>query len=134
MELAIRTFTRKFVNGLSKRIERDLSLTSSEANTWRLVKEKGLKLFAPEREGGYGVFNKRPRMEIGSRIASRLCNICLSSGSTISLDSEPPRDDKVEEATKERVRLSQTASYNPKEREEHLGRRAGCGDFGGEMV
>jgi exonuclease 3'-5' domain-containing protein 1 len=45
-----------------------------------------------------------------------------------------PWDDKVEEATKERVRLSQTASYNPKGEGRALGRRVGCDDFDREMV
>jgi hypothetical protein len=119
MELAIRTLTRKFVNGLSKRIERDLSLAPSEANTGRAVKEKGLKLFAPEKGGGYGVFNKKPRMEIGSRIASRMCNIFLSSGSTTSLDSEPPGTVRWRKLRRNEFDCPRQLRTIRREREEH---------------
>ncbi|CZR67230.1 uncharacterized protein PAC_17129 [Phialocephala subalpina] len=51
MELATRYLSKKFVYGLSKCIERDLSLTAGEKQAWEGVKEKGRKLFAPERGG-----------------------------------------------------------------------------------
>jgi exonuclease 3'-5' domain-containing protein 1 len=101
------------VNGLSIRIERDLSLTPSEANTWRAVKEKGLKLFAPGRGGGYEVFNRRP-MD-GDRVAYRKQDVKYLPKLWKYYQSRlrAPWDDNMEEATKERVRLSQTALYNP---------------------
>ncbi|TVY80733.1 hypothetical protein LSUE1_G005971 [Lachnellula suecica] len=60
MELATRTSRKKFVNGLSKCIERDLLSTYSEKQGMKNTKEAGLKLFAPERGGSYDVFNVRP--------------------------------------------------------------------------
>jgi exonuclease 3'-5' domain-containing protein 1 len=60
MELATRTYFKRYVKGLSKCIKRDLSLTISERKTWIETKEKGLDLFAPERSGSYEVFNARP--------------------------------------------------------------------------
>lgn len=60
MELATRSFSRKYVNGLAKCIERDARLTTYEARCWKASKEKGLRLFAPERGGSYDVFNVRP--------------------------------------------------------------------------
>lgn len=60
MELATRSFSRKYVNGLAKCIERDARLTTYEARCWKASKEKGLRLFAPERGGNYDVFNVRP--------------------------------------------------------------------------
>lgn len=60
MELATRTFERRVVSGLSKCIERDAPLTIQEQLSWKANKERGVKLFAPERGGSYQVFNERP--------------------------------------------------------------------------
>ncbi|KAE8360863.1 hypothetical protein BDV27DRAFT_161282 [Aspergillus caelatus] len=60
MELATRNFSKKYVHGLAKCIENDAPMTLSERNAWKLGKEKGLKLFAPERGGSYEVFNVWP--------------------------------------------------------------------------
>lgn len=60
MEYATRTFRRKFVNGLSKCIERDSNMTYTQRLEWQQVKERGVKLFAPEKGGTYEVFNHRP--------------------------------------------------------------------------
>ncbi|KAL5337969.1 ribonuclease H-like domain-containing protein [Aspergillus crustosus] len=59
-ELATRSGSKKFINGLAKCIERDAGLSSSEATTWKDTKESGKRLFAPERRGSYEVFNARP--------------------------------------------------------------------------
>jgi exonuclease 3'-5' domain-containing protein 1 len=60
MEYATRTFQKKFVNGLAKCIDRDLNLSYSQKVECQRVKEKGVKLFAPEKGGTYEVFNERP--------------------------------------------------------------------------
>lgn len=60
LEYATRLFKKQFVNGLSKCIERDLALPVSQRLECRLIKEKGVELFAPEKGGTYEVFNKRP--------------------------------------------------------------------------
>lgn len=57
MELATRNSSKRFVSGLSKSIERDLSLTANQKQAWEEIKEKGRNLFAPERGGSYEVFN-----------------------------------------------------------------------------
>jgi len=76
-----------------------LSLTPSETNTWKAVKEKGLKLFALEKRGGYEVFNKRP-MD-GDRVA--YCKQDVQYLPKLWKYYQPrlraPWDDKVEEAT-----------------------------------
>lgn len=63
MELATRTFPRRCVNGLQKCIENDIGMSITEKFTWSTAKEKGMKLFAPERGGRYEVFNERPLAE-----------------------------------------------------------------------
>jgi exonuclease 3'-5' domain-containing protein 1 len=51
MELATRNYSKRCVNGLARCIENDAAMTFSERNSWKLGKEKGLNLFAPERGG-----------------------------------------------------------------------------------
>lgn len=60
MELATRNFSRKHAKGLAKCIERDAPITTLEIRSWKESKEKGLKLFEPERGGSYEIFNLRP--------------------------------------------------------------------------
>ncbi|KAJ5292110.1 hypothetical protein N7478_001361 [Penicillium angulare] len=63
LELATRSGSRRFINGLARCIERDASLTRSEASAWKIIKDNGRRLFAPERGGSYEVFNSRPLSE-----------------------------------------------------------------------
>ncbi|KAL4934844.1 ribonuclease H-like domain-containing protein [Aspergillus oleicola] len=63
IELATRTFPKRRVNSLTRCIENDADMTFSERQKWKATKEKGLKLFAPERGGSYEVFNTRPLAE-----------------------------------------------------------------------
>ncbi|PYH49316.1 uncharacterized protein BP01DRAFT_287814 [Aspergillus saccharolyticus JOP 1030-1] len=60
MELASRPGWKKWLKGLAKCIDTDLPLTIEERASCKAVKEKGLKLFAPEHGGSYEVFNARP--------------------------------------------------------------------------
>jgi hypothetical protein len=48
MELATRTFSKKYVSGLQKCIENDAAMTIPEKFAWIAAKEKGMKLFIPE--------------------------------------------------------------------------------------
>ena len=114
MELATRSYSRKFVKGLLKCIEEDLQLTSIENKTWKANKEKGRNLFAPERGGNYAVFNERP-------MARDLILHCTQDVQYLpklwayyqsKLGTGWAR--KVETATEDRVLLSQTSSYNGK--------------------
>lgn len=63
MELATRPLASRFINGLAKCIEKDLRLPTKEQAAWKDAKEKGVRLFAPERGGSYAVFNQRPLSE-----------------------------------------------------------------------
>jgi exonuclease 3'-5' domain-containing protein 1 len=112
MELATRYLSKKFVYGLSKCIERDLSLTASEKQAWEGVKEKGRNLFAPERGGSYEVFNARP-------LSNDMLLYCIQDVQFMpklwqhyNSKMTPGWAEKVHKATKERVDLSQTATFN----------------------
>jgi exonuclease 3'-5' domain-containing protein 1 len=60
MELAFRTGSRKFVSGLAKCIEKESPISTAAKTEWRLTKERGRRLFAPEKGGCYDIFNERP--------------------------------------------------------------------------
>lgn len=60
MEVATRNYSKRLLCGLKKAIEKDASLGFAERQAWMTTKEKGLKLFAPERGGSYEIFNARP--------------------------------------------------------------------------
>ncbi|KAH8434349.1 uncharacterized protein LDX57_011997 [Aspergillus melleus] len=60
MELATRNFPKDLVHGLGTCIERDLSMSSSEQQSWKIRKENGRKLFAPGQGGSYEIWNTRP--------------------------------------------------------------------------
>jgi exonuclease 3'-5' domain-containing protein 1 len=111
MELATRTFSKAHVNGLGRCIERDAPLSSSERVTWKLAKEKGLKLFAPERGGSYEVFNQRPVSDEirlycvqDVRFLPQLWNLYHSKMTQLWKD-------RVQEASRDRVRMSQSRDY-----------------------
>ena len=60
LELAAHNSTRRTLAGLAACISRDLKLSASESAHISAVKERGVKLFAPEVGGRYEVFNERP--------------------------------------------------------------------------
>ncbi|KAK2035994.1 exonuclease, partial [Colletotrichum somersetense] len=111
MELATRTFSRKCVNGLSKCIERDGSLSYTEGLAWRRVKDKGVKLFAPEHGGSYQVFNERP-------LSSDMIRYCVQDVQFLPLLWTRYKAkltsvwwQRVLDASKERVALSQSSAF-----------------------
>jgi exonuclease 3'-5' domain-containing protein 1 len=60
MELASRTGSRNFLSGLAKCIEKESPISAAAKTEWCLFKERGHRLFAPEKGGRYEVFNDRP--------------------------------------------------------------------------
>lgn len=50
----------RFVHNLAKCVREDLRMNSEEKRAWEDTKEKGRRLFAPERGGQYAVFDERP--------------------------------------------------------------------------
>lgn len=60
MEFASRAFSKRFLTGLSKCIEMDAPMGYAERANWTATKQRGIRLFAPERGGTYEVFNTRP--------------------------------------------------------------------------
>jgi exonuclease 3'-5' domain-containing protein 1 len=122
MELAIRPPGRKrHVNGLGKCIERDCSLSATENQVFKLVKEQGLNLFAPERGGSYEVFNTRP-------LSDTVRSYCIQDVQYMPRLWEHYNSNitvmwrgRVEQATRERVLLSQAENFEPNSKDMALG-------------
>jgi len=112
MELATRTFSRRLVNGLSKCIEREAPMTIAEKLAWKAAKEKGLKLFAPERGGSYQVFNIRPLPEEIREYCVQDVQFLPKLWTNYDRKMTITWREKVEKAVKERVTLSQGQDYN----------------------
>jgi len=121
MELATRTYSKRCINGLTKCIEKDISLTVSERGAWKETKEKGLDLFAPERGGSYEVFNARPLSEDVMLYCIQDVHFMPKLWRHYNSKMTVRWAAKVQQATRERVALSQTATFNGKGKHMALG-------------
>jgi exonuclease 3'-5' domain-containing protein 1 len=121
MELATRSFSKRCINGLAKCIERDLPMTASEHRHWKTSKEKGVKLFAPEHGGSYEVFNVRPLSQEIKEYCMEDVRLLPRLWSHYSSKLKPHWVKKVEGATLDRIKLSQSAGFNGKGRHMALG-------------
>lgn len=111
MELATRTFARTHVNGLAKCIERDGRLSVTESNDWKESKEKGMRLFAPERGGSYRVFNERPLSNDILRYCIQDVHFLPRLWASYNFKLTPTWWSRVKEASTKRVTESRSASY-----------------------
>ncbi|KFX91232.1 hypothetical protein V490_06015 [Pseudogymnoascus sp. VKM F-3557] len=121
MQLATRTYNRKYVNGLSKCIEKDITMTASEKRQWIEGKEKGKRLFAPELGGSYEVFNERPLPEEIAIYCTQDVRYMPKLWKHYFNRLSRSWAKKVEVATKDRITLSQTAGYDGKGSNRALG-------------
>ncbi|KFY46966.1 hypothetical protein V494_00259 [Pseudogymnoascus sp. VKM F-4513 (FW-928)] len=121
MQLATRTYSRKYVSGLSKCIEKDITMTASEKRQWVEGKGKGKRLFAPELGGSYEVFNERPLLEEIAIYCTEDVRFMPKLWKHYFNKLSPAWTRKVEIATKDRITLSQTVGYNGKGSNRALG-------------
>ncbi|KAI9804108.1 MAG: hypothetical protein M1825_001510 [Sarcosagium campestre] len=112
---------KKFLNGLARCIERDCPMTLGKKQRWLARKERGHRLFDPTKGGSYEVFDARP-------LTKAIVDYCVQDVCFMpqlrnlyweKLDIVWQL--KVEEATKARVLLSQSAGYQPHGRHKALG-------------
>lgn len=113
-ELATRHFPKRFVNGLAKCIERDANLSWAEKSRWRMAKEKGRKLFAPELGGNYQVFNVRPLTEDIMTYCVQDVQFLPRLWSHYRLKLTPFWKAKIEKATRDRIALSKSHDFSAK--------------------
>ena len=117
LENATRSYSRDRVMGLATCIERDVQLTRKASTAWKATKERGRLHFDPKFGGSYQVFNSRPMphdiIEYCTQDVVYLPRLWRTYTQKISKKWMR----KVEVETMERVRDSQTASYEPHSRE-----------------
>ena len=113
LENATRHYSKDKVVGLAMCIERDAQLTRKASTAWKATKERGHFHFEPKFGGSYQVFNSRPMLhdiiEYCTQDVVYLPRLWRVYTQKISMKWMR----KVEDETRERVRDSQTASYEP---------------------
>ncbi|KAL4871476.1 hypothetical protein BDV12DRAFT_194241 [Aspergillus spectabilis] len=111
LELATRSGSRRFINGLARCIEHDAGLTWSEASMWKDIKDNGRRLFAPERGGSYDVFNKRPLSEAIIKYCAQDVRILPKLWEVYNAKLEWSWKEKIEVATRDRINVCFQAGY-----------------------
>jgi exonuclease 3'-5' domain-containing protein 1 len=125
MELASRTGSRKFVSGLAKCIEKESPISAVAKTEWRLTKERGRGLFAPEKGGRYEVFNERPLDPAIIQYCKQ--DVALLPGLYAVYSAKLQQPGRafwrvhVRETTKNRIKLSQSPGYNGNSTSKALG-------------
>ena len=115
MEIASRrpTASKRYLNGLQKCITDDATIAAEEKQACATVKEKGARLFAPERGGSHEVFNVPPlRQEIWDYCVQDV--VVLPLLFKVYQDRLQPRwETKVGVETTARIQTSQKLEYQP---------------------
>ncbi|KAG6209558.1 hypothetical protein E4U50_002922 [Claviceps purpurea] len=113
MELAARGKNRKSVAGLAKCIQNDSPISKAEKMKWDQLKKSAICLFEPKKGGRYEVFNERPFRDGILKYCAG--DVALLPGLYDVYDKKLTAEwrDRVRAATLDRVRLSQSASYEP---------------------
>ncbi|KAI9771038.1 MAG: hypothetical protein M1839_002974 [Geoglossum umbratile] len=117
MELASREGSRDFVAGLAKCIEKDCPISTAAKAEWQRTKEGAGRLYDPKRGGRYEIFNERPmRPEIMQYCAR---DVALLPGLYNVYNAKLRLSDRgafwqvqVREATRDRIKLSQSPGYD----------------------
>ncbi|OAX77410.1 hypothetical protein ACJ72_08292 [Emergomyces africanus] len=111
---------KKFVSGLARCVEQDAPVSPAAKKSWKEKRDTGLRLSLPDRGGSVEVFNLRPMPRaIKEYCAQHLLFLPLLR-SLYWLKLSPEWEGKVASATKERVRVSQTLTYQPNTRDKTL--------------
>ena len=116
MELATRRGSKEFVAGLSKCIDKDCAVSASTKTEWQRLKDLASRLFDPDKGGRYEIFNDRPlKPEIMQYCAQdvvllpRLYDVYITR---LRLPGELFWAVEVQKATKDRIKLSQSPTYD----------------------
>lgn len=116
MELATRDFSKRCVDGLTRCIERDASMSISERLDWKHAKDKGRKQFAPEAGGSYEVFNDRPLSEDIVQYCLQDVHILPKLWETYHRKISSRWQQKIDVAVNDRLVLSRSKDFNGKGR------------------
>ncbi|KAK4690478.1 exonuclease 3'-5' domain-containing protein 1, partial [Lecanoromycetidae sp. Uapishka_2] len=113
--------SRRLLNGLIKCIEADTYLTMQEKQAWRIVKDQGVKLFAPEKGGSYEVFNSRPLHDDIKAYCVQDVRLLTTLWDTYWHRLDQDWKTRVEFETRARVQESQSPHYRPHGEHKALG-------------
>ncbi|KAG6139276.1 hypothetical protein E4U28_003902 [Claviceps purpurea] len=122
MELATRRKNRRLVASLARAIKRDSPITFVEKLKWEQHKKWTKNLFDPKKGGRLEVFNERPFRE--GILEYCVGDVALLPGLYDVYERKKLSAvwrQRVRTATVDRVRLSQSASYEPNNRDNALG-------------
>jgi exonuclease 3'-5' domain-containing protein 1 len=116
MELATRKGSKDFVAGLAKCIEKESPISAAAKAEWQHTKEGASRLYDPKKGGRYEIFNERPmRPEIiqyCARDVALLPGLYNVYNAKLRLPGEAFWQARVREATKDRIKLSQSPGYD----------------------
>ncbi|OBT83402.1 hypothetical protein VE02_08733 [Pseudogymnoascus sp. 03VT05] len=125
MELATRRGSRQYVSSLAKCIEYGSPISSTDKFRWRVSKERGVRLFAPEKGGRYEVFNERPLnpeiMQYCHLDVALLPGLYNIYSAKLRPSSQALWRAHIPEQTKLRIKESQSPSYDPRSKSKALG-------------
>ena len=116
MELATRRDVKDVVAGLAKCIENDGPISAAAKEEWQRTKEAAVQLFEPRKGGRYEIFNDRPIkpeiIEYCARDVALLPGLYNVYNAKLHLPGEAHWQTRVRKATKDRIKLSQSPSYD----------------------
>ncbi|KAL4808043.1 ribonuclease H-like domain-containing protein [Aspergillus unguis] len=123
MELAGRRGSKKYVSGLAKCIERDLSLSGVERRAWKERKDEIVRLLnaAKGAAGGYEVFDERPMPSIVREYCAADVVHLPALYKVYNQRMSRAWKAKMQAETDERVRLSQQQEYEANGKDKVLG-------------
>jgi exonuclease 3'-5' domain-containing protein 1 len=104
---------RRYVNGLERCIRDYAPISMVEKTAWKDAKEKGVRLFAPEKGGSYEVFNVRPLKEDMVRYCANDVRYLPVLRDMFWARLGETWRAKVRDETAKRVRESQSPHYQP---------------------
>ena len=117
MELASRQGSRDYVAGLAKCIRNDSPLSAAMKQEWELIKVCGTQLFDPKKGGRYEIFNERPMRPEITRYCAQDVALLPQLYVVYKTKLSPPGQAfwraQVQHETAARIKLSQSASYDP---------------------
>jgi exonuclease 3'-5' domain-containing protein 1 len=125
MELASRKGSREFLSGLAKCIENESPISAAAKTEWRLTKERGRRLFAPEKNGRYEVFKERPLnpdiVEYCQQDVALLPGLHGVYNAKLRQPGQVFWLARVRYETNNRIKLSQSPGYDGQSRSKALG-------------
>ncbi|KAI9782812.1 MAG: hypothetical protein M1839_004563 [Geoglossum umbratile] len=111
MELATRNFSKRYVNGLAKCIERDSAMSGVKKREWRRIKDSTNRLYDPSKGGRFEIFNDRPLLPEIIRYCAQ--DVVVLPELWLRYNGRLTRDWRrmVMDATTDRIVESQSANY-----------------------